>query len=67
MPYTRADADQLRAAIAKGAAEVQVNGERVRFRSLAEMREALNMIEAELAGQSASSFRVSYPLTTRGL
>jgi len=67
MSYTQADADRLRASIAKGAAEVEVAGERVKFRSLAEMRATLAMIEAELAGGRGPAFGVSYPRTTRGL
>lgn len=67
MPYTQADADSLRANIAKGATEVEVAGERVRFRSLAEMRETLAMIEGELRGARGPAFGISYPRTTRGL
>lgn len=67
MPFTQADAERLRAAIAKGVSEAEVNGERVRFRSLAEMKETLIMIEDDLAGRASGSFRVSYPRTTRGL
>lgn len=67
MAYTQADADRLRSAIAKGASEVEVNGERVRFRSLADMRATLAMIENELAGRSGSAFGISYPKTPRGL
>lgn len=67
MAFTQADADRLRASIAKGVSEAEVNGERVRFRSLAEMREVLAMIEGELAGAQGPAFGISYPRTTRGL
>ena len=67
MAYTQADADRLRSAIAKGASEVEVNGERVRFRSLADMRATLTMIENELAGRSGAAFGIGYPKTPRGL
>ncbi|WP_312530220.1 phage head-tail joining protein [Paracoccus sp. (in: a-proteobacteria)] len=67
MPYTQADADRLRAAIAKGASKIELNGEKVEFRSLADMRETLNMIESELAGGQRSAFRISYPRASRGL
>ncbi|WP_017999918.1 hypothetical protein [Paracoccus sp. N5] len=67
MPFTQADAERLRAAIAKGVSEAEVNGERVRFRSLAEMKETLIMIEDVLAGRASGAFRVSFPRTTRGL
>lgn len=67
MSYTRADADRLRSAIAKGISKAELNGERVEFRSLADMKETLRMIESELAGQSGAGFGISYPRTTRGL
>lgn len=67
MAYTQADADQLRRAIAKGVSAVEINGEKLTFRSLAEMRSTLQMIEDELAGAVAGAARVSYPRTTRGL
>ena len=67
MAYTQADADRLRSAIAKGASEVEVNGERVRFRSLADMRATLAMIENELAGRTGAAFAIGYPKTPRGL
>ncbi|MCG6111320.1 MAG: hypothetical protein MEQ74_03915 [Paracoccus sp.] len=67
MAYTQADADQLRANIAKGITSAEVNGEKVTFRSLADMRATLAMIEAELAGMGGGAARVSYPRTTRGL
>ncbi len=67
MPYTQADADRLRAAIAKGASKIELNGERIEFRSLADMRETLNMIEGELAGGEKAFFRISYPRAGRGL
>ena len=67
MAYTQADADRLRSSIAKGASEVEVAGERVRFRSLADMKETLAMIEAGLSGSKGPAFAVSYPRTGRGL
>lgn len=67
MAFTQADAAALRAAMAKGVASAEVNGEKVTFRSLKEMRELLALIEAEIAGAPAGMVRVSYPLTTRGL
>lgn len=67
MAYTQADADRLRSAIAKGVASAELNGEKLTFRSLADMRATLAMIEAELAGAVGGAARVSYPRTTRGL
>lgn len=67
MAWTQEDADALRRAIANGARRVQVNGEMVEYRSLAEMRQALAMIEADLAGGPVPGFRTVYPKTGRGL
>ena len=46
MSYTQGDIDKLRAAIAKGASEVRIGEEQVKFRSLAEMRSLLAEMEA---------------------
>lgn len=67
MAFTQADADRVRAAIAKGVSSVELNGEKVTFRSLAEMRETLRMIEDDLSGASAGRFGVGYARTSRGL
>ena len=68
MAFTQEDADRLRAAIAKGVSHARVNGEELTFRSLAEMKETLRMIEADLAGTvAAPGFSVGYARTTRGL
>lgn len=48
MAYTQADADALKAAMASGAQRVRYSdGSEVEYRSLAEMKEALSMIQAE--------------------
>lgn len=52
MAYTQSDIDQLKTAIASGALEVQYPNGRVRYRSLAEMRETLAIMEAEVSGSS---------------
>lgn len=49
MAWTQADADALKAAIAKGESRVTFADRSVEYRSLADMREALALIEAELA------------------
>lgn len=67
MAFTQADADRLRSAIAKGASSLRLNGEEVTFRTLAEMKETLRMIEAEIAGTPVARFGVSYARTVRGL
>lgn len=69
MAFTQADADNLRAAIARGVRSASVNGEMVTYGSMAELRTALNMIERELNGSAveAGSFKTTYPRTGRGL
>lgn len=67
MAFTQTDADTLRRAIASGARTLKLNGEEVTYGSLAELRAALAMVEAELTGVSQSAVRVIYPRTSRGL
>jgi hypothetical protein len=67
MAFTQADADTLRRAIATGARTLKMNGEEVTYGSLAELRAALAMVVAELAGTSQSAVGVTYPRTSRGL
>ena len=67
MAVTQADVDALKRAISRGAAEVQVGGERVRYQSVAEMRRTLADMEAELRGENRKSFRIINPVMTRGL
>ena len=68
MAYTQDDIDALKANIARGATEVQMNGERVRFDSLQSMRDRLRMMEAEVNGAARTSyFRRLAPKTGRGL
>lgn len=49
MAWTQTDADNLKAAIAKGERSVTFADRTVVYRSVAEMQEALAMIEAELS------------------
>lgn len=64
MAFTQEDADKLRRAIASGALTVRYQDRTVTYRSLAEMRETLGMIEEELSGQrKARRFKVG---TTKG-
>lgn len=67
MAYTQDQIDALKAAVAKGATRLRMNGEEVQFGSLAEMRRQIAVMEAELAGGGAGKMSVSYPKTMRGL
>lgn len=68
MAVTQADIDALDRAIATGATEVQRGDERVRYRSLPDMRSILEKMKAELAGQAAPKrLRRVTPPTSRGL
>lgn len=54
MAFTQTDVDALKAAMAKGVRRVRnSNGEEVLYNSFAEMRQALAMMEAEVAGSAA--------------
>lgn len=66
MAYTQSDLQNLQTAIAKGAVEVQIGGERVRYRSLEEMFKLEAKIK-EALGKSAPRRRVHYPQTRSGL
>lgn len=52
MAYSQAQADALKNAIATGTLEVEVDGKRVRYRSLEEMQKILDSILDELAAAS---------------
>lgn len=67
MAYTQEQVDVLRAALARGVTSLQLNGERVQFASLGEMRRQLREMEAELAGQATVGPVVAYVTTSRGL
>lgn len=55
MAWTQTDADTLKAAIASATKDVTYSdGSRVVYRSFAEMRQILAMIEAEVAGSSVA-------------
>lgn len=64
MSYTREQIDTLKAHRIKGVAELTLNGERVRFRSLSEMDRIIREAEAELAGSALS--RSHYPEFGKG-
>ena len=66
MAWTQSDITRMEQAIATGARVVQINGERVEYRSLDEMRAILVMMK-EQSGAGSGAFRITYPKTTRGL
>ncbi|MET0375751.1 MAG: hypothetical protein ABW128_16030 [Rhizorhabdus sp.] len=60
MAFTNDDATALRAAIAAGAVKVRyADGREVTYRSLAEMREILRMIQADLQSDAGATCRTS--------
>ncbi len=52
MSYTEAQRDALRAAIASGILRVSYDGKNVEYRSMAELKSALNEVESTLARDS---------------
>lgn len=66
MAYTQADLDALQKAIAKGAKSVQMDGERVDFRSLSEMQGLESKLKAELGQTTKPSRRMHNPNTSTG-
>ena len=48
MSFTLEQLTAVKAAIASGTLEVEFNGKRVKYRSMSELREAKDIIEAEL-------------------
>ncbi|WP_406870088.1 hypothetical protein ABEB22_08745 [Thioclava sp. 'Guangxiensis'] len=67
MAWTVADITRMERAIATGARVVQINGERVEYRTLDEMRATLVMMKDQLSGARPGAFQVTYPKTLRGL
>lgn len=67
MAWTQTEIDALKSAIARGVRRVRMNGEEVEYASLTEMRAALTLMEAEVAGTTRNGFAVIYPTTSRGL
>lgn len=64
MSYSQADLTELKKHYAKGVSELTLNGERVRFRSMAEMRELIREIEGEI--NNTRSLGASYPEYSKG-
>ncbi|WP_406720424.1 hypothetical protein RPE78_12290 [Thioclava litoralis] len=68
MAYTQDQIESLKAAMAKGVTSVEMNGERVQFRSLDEMQRQLGRMQAEVAGaRRVSTLRQLRPRLSRGL
>lgn len=60
--YTQAQLNALRAAYAKGITEYEANGERIRYASMAEMKKAIDIMQAALkreAGRSPRRFSLA--------
>jgi hypothetical protein len=55
MALTQTDLDNLKSALAKGQLEVEYEGRRVKYRSIAELKEAIGYVEMELAKNSSSA------------
>ena len=67
MAWTQDDADALKSSIAAGVKDVQYSdGSRIVYRSLAEMRETLALIEAEVAGSGTTRVRTIRFGTSKG-
>jgi len=68
MAFTQADIDKLKAAIATGALRVRYADRDVMYRSLAEMRQTLAMMEEEVAAAAGRTrTRQVRFMTGRGL
>lgn len=64
--YSESYLTQLQAMIAKGIEEGQINGERVKFRSLANMLKLERKIKAELGMTEQPARRAHHPVTSTG-
>jgi len=66
MPYTQAQRDALREALASGVLTVQYGDKRVTYRSVGELREALAEVEAALARDAGTRVRQIRVTTRKG-
>jgi len=65
---TQEEIDSLEKSYRKGVLEVEYDGERVKFRSRADMLATINQMKRELSGVGlTSSSRRSYPEFTKGV
>ena len=58
MAFSQTDLDNINSAIATGEMSVEFNGRRVTYRSIADLKEARNIVVADLAAASNSSTTV---------
>ena len=66
MALSQSDLDRLEKALAKGTLSVEVDGDRVAYRSIGELKEAIAYVSDQLARRSASgSTSVSFASHTR--
>mgnify|MGYP001241585124 CR=1 FL=1 len=65
MAYTQADLERLQAMMAKGASSVEMNGEKITFRSYDDMLRLERKIKSAL-GQTPRTRRMHNPLTRTG-
>jgi len=63
MAYTQADLDSLNAAIIGSELEVEYQGRRVRFRSVAELRAAYEHVKGELSATKTTARTGPYRFT----
>lgn len=69
MTFSTTDLDRINAAIATGELEVELEGKRVRYRSVAELINARNLIIADLTASGAlttAGVRTSYATFSKG-
>ena len=66
MAFTQADVSRVETLFAKGITSAEVAGEKLTFRSVAELKEIIAYMKAEISGAENRTY-ISYPLTTRGL
>ena len=66
MPFTQAQADALREALASVVLTVQYGDKRVTYRSVGELREALAAVEAALARDAGTRVRQIRVTTRKG-
>lgn len=66
MAFTQADVARVESLFARGVTSAEVAGEKLSFRSVAELKEIIAYMKAEISGADNRA-QISYPLTTRGL